>query len=70
MMTNLPASFDLVPGLTISVLGPVLGVIAAFLLVGVAYGLVAITLAAWRSDDGHTPAAKNVGTLRPVRHAA
>lgn len=54
MMNLATMSLDVVPGVMTSVAGPVLGVITAIAFAGVAYGFVAIALAALHRD-GRTP---------------
>jgi hypothetical protein len=56
-MTNLAMSFDVVPGVLVGVMGPALGIIAAFAIAAVTYGFAALAASALRPTDRPTPAA-------------
>lgn len=68
MMNFATMSFDVVPGVMIGVLGPALGVLAAFAFAAVTYGFATLAAAALRQPDrpAHDAPAPHDAPVTPV----
>ena len=70
MMNLAMMSFDVVPGVMVGVLGPVVGVITAAAFAGVAYGFAVLAYAALHRNDRPTGGNARVAPAAPSRPAA
>lgn len=70
MMNFAMMSFDVVPGVMVGVLGPVVGVITAAAFAGVAYGFAVLGYAALHRNDRPTAGNARVAPAAPASPAA